>query len=69
MKRKAARGVVHGSNKLRTYMTFKHNYVTEQYVHIVMHKRHRSAYAKFRCGVAPIKIDFLLMKGCVNFVT
>ena len=53
----AARGIVHGGNKLRTYRTFKHNYVTEQYVHIIMHKRYRSAYAKFRCGVAPIKIE------------
>ena len=44
-------------NKLRTYRTFKNTYITEPYVHIITQKKFRSAYAKFRCGVAPINID------------
>ena len=44
-------------NKLRTYTTFKHDFTTEPYVCIVAQKKYRSAYAKFRCGVSPIKIE------------
>ena len=33
------------------------NYGEEQYVRIITPKKYRSAYAKFRCGVAPIKIE------------
>ena len=50
-------GVEAGGNKLRTYRTFKENYGEEQYVRIITQKKYRSAYAKFRCGVAPIKIE------------
>ena len=46
-----------GGNKLRTYRKFKENYDTEQYVKVITQKRYRSAYAKFRCGVAPIKLE------------
>ena len=46
-----------GGNKLRTYRRFKENYTTEQYVRIVTQKKYRSAYAKFRCGVALIKLE------------
>ena len=49
----------HGRNKLRTYRTFKDSYMTEPYVCITVPKNYSSAYAKFRCGVAPIK-----MKTC-----
>ena len=52
----AIRGNVQGGNKLRTYCQFKHEYGTEQYVTIITRKCYRLAYAKFRCGVAPIKI-------------
>ena len=45
------------SNKLRTYKTFKHDFITEPYVCIITQKKYRSAYAKFRCGVAPILIE------------
>ena len=31
--------------------------MTEPYVSITVPKKYRSAYAKFRCGVAPIKIE------------
>ena len=52
----AIRGNTQGGNKLRTYSQFKHEYGTEPYVTIITRKCYRSAYAKFRCGVAPIKI-------------
>ena len=52
----AVRGPEAGSNKLRTYRKFKQHYTTEPYVNINIAKKHRSDYAKFRCGVAPIKI-------------
>ena len=53
----ALRGEQHGRNKLRTYRMFKDSYMTEPYVSITVPKKYRSAYAKFRCGVAPIKIE------------
>ena len=53
----AVRGRVQGGNKLRTYRKFKKEYATEQYVSGINQKKYRSAYAKFRCGVAPIKIE------------
>ncbi len=46
-----------GRNKLRTYRTFKENFTTEHYLHTVSNKRHRSALAKFRCGVAPLHVE------------
>ena len=46
-----------GGNTLRTYRTFKHVYGTETYVSSILSRRHRSAYAKFRCGVAPIRLE------------
>ena len=46
-----------GGNKLSTYKTFKHAFMIELYVCIVTQKKYRSAYAKFSCGVAPIKIE------------
>ena len=53
----AMRGINAGGNKLRTYRKFKHSYSTEPYVKIITSKIYRSAYAKFRCGVAPLKIE------------
>jgi hypothetical protein len=44
-------------NKLRTYKLFKRNYEAEQYVKCVMSKQQRSALAKFRCGVAPLRLE------------
>ena len=52
----AVRGREEGGNKLRTYSKFKKEYATEQYVSVINQKKYRSAYAKFRCGVAQIKI-------------
>ena len=50
----AVRGEQHGRNKLRTYRMFKDIYMTEPYVSITVPKKCRSAYANFRCGVAPV---------------
>ncbi|XP_052808975.1 uncharacterized protein LOC128237452 [Mya arenaria] len=47
----------HGQNKLRLYRTFKSEYVTEQYCKIILPLAHRSAFSKFRLGVAPIHIE------------
>ena len=45
-------------NKLRTYKTFKRSYETETYVKCQsLTRMQRSALAKFRCGVAPLKIE------------
>ncbi len=46
-----------GRNKLRTYCLFKSSYVTESYVKCILSRAHRSSFAKFRCGVAPIGIE------------
>ena len=47
-----------GGNKLRLYKKLKHDITgTEAYVKLAMGKKHRSAYAKFRCGVAPLNIE------------
>ena len=44
-------------NKLRTYRTFKYEYKSERYISNVIPRMHRSAYAKFRCGVAPLRLE------------
>ena len=46
-----------GLNKLRTYKLFKKEFTTEAYVKIVLPYKHRSAFAKFRCGVAPLRLE------------
>ncbi len=45
-----------GQHKLRTYCTFKQSFSTELYLKL-LNKSHRSALAKFWCGVAPIRIE------------
>jgi len=52
-----------GENKLRTYRLFKHQFCTEPYVWCIMGKQHRSALAKFRCGVAPIMLELGRHRG------
>ena len=45
-------------NKLRNYKQFKSTYKTEPYVYKdILPRSHRSALSKFRCGVAPLKIE------------
>ena len=46
-----------GRNKLRTYNTFKTEYGLENYCKLIMPFKHRSSMAKFRCGVAPLRIE------------
>ena len=46
-----------GRNKLRTYSCFKNDFETELYCSLILPPRHRSAFCKFRCGVAPIRIE------------
>lgn len=46
-----------GRNKLRTYQLFKTQFETESYISIPMPVKHRSALAKFRCGVAPLRLE------------
>ena len=45
-----------GLNKLRTYRKFKKTFQMEPYV-LIVNRRQRQAFAKFRCGVAPIRIE------------
>ena len=46
-----------GRNKLRTYRLFKSEYKIENYCKFLLPGSHRAAFAKFRCGVAPIRIE------------
>ena len=46
-----------GGNKLRTYFKFKSAFETENYVNMSFTRGKRSAIAKFRCGVAPIRLE------------
>ena len=46
-----------GRNKLRTYKLFKTEMKPDKYVMDILPRNHRSAMAKFRCGVAPIRLE------------
>ncbi len=46
-----------GQNKLRTYRQFKFSPQAEEYQKIVIPKIYRSAMAKIRTGVAPIRME------------
>jgi hypothetical protein len=46
-----------GQNKLRMYSKMKNEFETEEYCKMFIPRKHRSAFSKFRCGVAPIKIE------------
>ena len=46
-----------GGNKLRTYRLFKTQWATEGYVKQIVNRAHRAALAKFRCGVAPLRLE------------
>ena len=54
--RKSRRSGV-GRNKLRTYRLFKTEYETENDCRLLMPNSHHAAFAKLRCGVAPIQIE------------
>ena len=44
-------------SKLRTYITFKTEYNTEDYVKAYLPKQERSFLAQLRCGVLPLRIE------------
>jgi hypothetical protein len=46
-----------GRNKLRTYKLLKQDFCTEKYCLYILPPGHRSALCKFRCGVAPLRIE------------
>ena len=46
-----------GGNKLWSYRLFKREYKTENYLTCLLPGRHRSTYSKFRCGVAPLRLE------------
>ena len=52
-----------GGNKLRTYKLFKRTFGTEQYCKIIMSPLHRSALAKFRSWVAPLRLEMGWYEG------
>jgi hypothetical protein len=43
--------------KLITYRTFKLSFETEPYVQLILSRKQRQALSKFRCGVAPLRIE------------
>ena len=49
--------LVGGQNKLRTYRLMKREYKTQNYCLSCLPLKHRSAFAKFRCEVDPIRIE------------
>ncbi|XP_053395610.1 uncharacterized protein LOC128555864 [Mercenaria mercenaria] len=46
-----------GGNKLRKYKLIKQDYGIETYCKLIMSRSHRAAFAKFRAGVAPLRIE------------
>ena len=44
-------------SKLRTYVTFKNDFVLEQYVLLNLDKQERSKVAQFRCGILPLRVE------------
>ena len=46
-----------GRNKLRLYKLYKEEYKEESYLRIPISRGHRSAFAKLRCGVAPLRVE------------
>ena len=44
-------------NKLRSYRLFKQSFSTEKYVTLILPRKHRAAFCKFRAGVAPLRIE------------
>ena len=53
-------------SKLRTYRIFKQEYGVEKYLQTNMPGRYRSAFSKFRCGVAPLKIETGRYEGILS---
>jgi hypothetical protein len=51
--------------KLRTYKLLKNEFGTEKCVELFMPKKYRSVLCKFRCGVAPIRIETISQVLCI----
>ena len=49
--------------KLRSYVTFKENYSTEDYVKYCLSRKKRSILAQFRIGILPIALETGRFKG------
>ena len=45
------------SAKLRTYRTFKSQFVSESYLYLNLSRSERSLYVQFRCGILPLRIE------------
>ena len=56
-----------GRNKLRNYCKMKNGYFTEHYCKLILPPTHRSALSKFRCGVAPIRIETGRYEGLAEY--
>ena len=55
-----------GRNKLRLYKLFKSSYNVEEYCTLTLPLSHRSAFSKFRLGVAPIRIETGRYEGLIE---
>ena len=44
-------------SKLQTYITFKTDYKTEEYVKAILPKQERSFLAQLCCGVLPLRVE------------
>ncbi len=44
-------------NKLRTYRLFKNSVYPEPYLTMNVNRHHRRAFAQFRCGIAPLRVE------------
>ena len=61
LERNTGRNGMH-RNKLGTYRTLKTEYKMEGYINLTLPRLHRSSYVRFRCGVAPLRIETGLYK-------
>ena len=48
---------IHKMPKLRTYVLFKHEYKTEEYLKMYLPRSHRSLLAQLRSGILPLRIE------------
>ena len=55
-----------GGNKLKKYCLFKTQFETEHYCKIIMSRAHRSAFAKFRLRVVPLRIETGRYEGLIE---
>lgn len=48
---------IHGQPKLRTYVLFKKEYESENYVSLDLNRSLRSYIAQIRCGILPLRVE------------